>query len=379
VPPPGEGIPPGNGSPPPGYGGYGTYGGYSGYGGGGPYSGSYGYGVPPAPKPGIIPLRPLSAGEILSGAVNAIKWNPGTILGASAIVSVVSGAAMGLVTFVLVRNAFASVSASPLGNGTVEVTPHQVGTLFGAAFALLGVTVLFTAFANIVLTGGLSVAVGQAVLGRKEMLGRAWRSTSRRIGALLAVVLLEALSIALGWMAAAALSIGAAVLLAKGMHLVAVGVLVGVLGVLTATVFAAIIAVRWSLAIPVVMLERKSALASLGRSWQLVRGSAWRAFGIIALTQIIISFVSGVISTPFSIAGGGAFFFSPLVTHPTGGSEFISALGSIVAGAITTPMVAGVIVLLYADLRMRKEGLAGPLQSAAHAQASPDGREINPW
>ena len=81
--------------------------------------------------------------------------------------------------------------------------------MFGAAFALLGVTVIFTAFTNIVLTGGLTVAIGQAVLGRKEMLGRAWRSTSRRIGALLAVVLLEALSLALGWMAAAALSIGA--------------------------------------------------------------------------------------------------------------------------------------------------------------------------
>ena len=119
MPPPGEGIPPGNGSPPPGYGGYGTYGGYSGYGGGGPYSGSYGYGVPPAPKPGIIPLRPLSASEILSGAVNAIRSNPGTILGASAIVSAVSGAAMGLVTFVLLRNVFASVSTTPLGNGTV--------------------------------------------------------------------------------------------------------------------------------------------------------------------------------------------------------------------------------------------------------------------
>jgi hypothetical protein len=49
------------------------------------------------------------------------------------------------------------------------------------------------------------------------------------------------------------------------------------------------------------------------------------------------------------------------------------------AGAITAPMLAGVVVLLYTDLRMRKEGLAARLQSAAHAQASPADHEINPW
>jgi hypothetical protein len=382
VPPPGEGIPPGYGAPPPGYGGYGTYGGYGAYGGGGPGGGPYGYGaygVPPAPRPGIIPLRPLSVGEILSGAVNAIRSNPGTILGASAIVSAVSGVLTGLVMFVLLHRVFASVSTTPLGGGTtVDITPHQVGTMIAAAFALLGVTLIFTAFTNIVLTGGLTVAIGQAVLGRKEMLGSAWRSTSRRIGSLLATVLLQALTPALGWLAAAALSIGAGVLLGRGMHLVAVGVLVGVLGVLAATVFAVIIGIRWSLAIPVVMLERTGPLASLGRSWRLVRGSAWRVFGIIALAQIIIGCVSGVISMPFSIAGGGSPFFAQ-VTHATGGSELVSMLGSVVAGALTTPLLAGVVVLLYTDLRMRKEGLAATLQSAAHAQASPDGDDINPW
>ena len=159
----------------------------------------------------------------------------------------------------------------------------------------------------------------------------------------------------------------------------AVGVLVGVLGVLTATVFAVIIGFGGAWPSRSSCWSARQPLASLGRSWRLVRGSAWRVFGIIALAQIIISFVSGIISMPFSIAGGGSLLLRPLVTHPTGGSEFVSALGSVVAGAITTPLLAGVVVLLYADLRMRKEGLAATLQSAAHAQASPDGHEINPW
>jgi hypothetical protein len=294
-------------------------------------------------------------------------------------VSAVSGALMGLVMFILLRDVFSSVSTTPLGDGTtVDITPHQVGALIGATFALLGVSLLFTVFTNIILTGGLTLTIGQSVLGRKETLGTAWRSTRGRIGVLLATVLLQALSLTLGWLAAAALSIGAGVLLGKGMHLVAVGILVGVLGVLAATVFAVFIGVRWSLAVPVVMLEQMRPLASLGRSWRLVRGSAWRVFGITALAQIIISCVSGIISAPFSIASGGSFFFAP-VTHPTGASEFTSMFGSAVAGAVTTPLLVGVVVLLYTDLRMRKEGLAATLQSAAHAQASPDGRNINPW
>jgi hypothetical protein len=372
--------------PAPGDGGYGTYGGYGAYG-GGPYGGPYGghgygghgaYGVPPAPKPGVIPLRPLTVSEILRGAVNAIRWNPGTILGASAIVSAVSGALMGLVSFLLLREVFSTVT-TPLGDGaTINLTPHQVGALFAATFALLGVSVLFTAFTNIVLTGGLTATIGQSVLGRKETLGGAWRSTRDRIGPLLATVLVQALSLTLGWLAASALAIGAGVLLGAGLHLVAIGILVGVLGVLAATVFAVIVGVRWSLAVPVVMLERVGPLASLGRSWRLVRGSAWRVFGITALAQIIVACVSGIISAPFSAVSGGRFLVAPVV-HPVGASEVVSIFGSALAGAITTPLVVGVAVLLYTDLRMRKEGLAATLQSAAHEQANSGGQDISPW
>src|SRR5690242_15646871 len=139
VPPPGDSIPPG-------YGGYGAYGGYGG--GGGSY-GYGGYGVPPAPQPGIIPLRPLSVSEILSGAVNAIRSNPGTILGASAIVSAVSGALAGLAMFVLLRDVFTSVTTTSLSDpATVGITARQVGEMIAAAFALLGVTLIFTAFTN---------------------------------------------------------------------------------------------------------------------------------------------------------------------------------------------------------------------------------------
>src|SRR5271168_3685013 len=104
----GPGVPPGGAAPPPPpYGGYGTYGSYGAYGGGAyggqggqgaygpPGAGGYGaygggpYGRPSAPKPGLVPLRPLTLGEILDGAFTAIRWNPKTILASSAVVATV--------------------------------------------------------------------------------------------------------------------------------------------------------------------------------------------------------------------------------------------------------------------------------------------------
>ena len=55
-----------------------------------------GYGAGARPRPGIVPLRPLGLGEILDGAFQAIRTNPRTMLGVSALVMIVV-TALGLV------------------------------------------------------------------------------------------------------------------------------------------------------------------------------------------------------------------------------------------------------------------------------------------
>ncbi|HEV7851058.1 MAG TPA: hypothetical protein VGP27_06795, partial [Mycobacterium sp.] len=79
--------PPGyQGYPPPGYPGYPGYPppGYRapGYG-GAPYA-------PPAIKPGVIPLRPLSLTDIFNGAFSYIRTNPKATLGLTTIVVVIA-------------------------------------------------------------------------------------------------------------------------------------------------------------------------------------------------------------------------------------------------------------------------------------------------
>lgn len=269
-----------------------------------PYGTPPGYGQQPgywwAPKPGIIPLRPLSLGDILGGAFGVLKWNPKATLVPSVVVAAISGTLLAVVGFLLEKGLLVNVKMPTAGE---TLTPEQVKSFlvpiaeFAAVFGVVAVIVAIVTSA--LLTGTLTVAVGQGVLGKKEPLGSALRAALARTGPLVATVVLPAVFIGLGWVAAVGVCVGFAVLLAAAAHLVAIGVLVGVLGYLTATVFAVIIGIRWSLAVPIVMLERRNPLASLGRSWQLVRGNAWRVFGITLVTGLIIDVIAAVITSPF--------------------------------------------------------------------------------
>src|SRR5262249_61190682 len=110
----------------------------------------------------------------------------------------------------------------------------------------------------------------------------------------------------------------------------------------------------------------------------LVRSSLWRVLGITLLASLIVLVTAGVLQIPFgllaALAGGGS---SLLLS--TGGSVagvLISAVGSVVAGAVARPISAGVAVLLYVDLRMRREGLDLVLQTAAGSGGAPTGDEF---
>ncbi|MGH3164953.1 MAG: glycerophosphoryl diester phosphodiesterase membrane domain-containing protein, partial [Trebonia sp.] len=122
----------------------------------------------------------------------------------------------------------------------------------------------------------------------------------------------------------------------------------------------------------VVVLERAGPVKAMGRSWRLVRGSSWRVFGITLLTEVIVGIASSMIRVPFSFAGGVSSFFGGLgvggTGHPAAPSlvaTVSSAVGTIVSDAVTAPLLAGVLVLLYTDLRMRREGMDIALQAAA--------------
>lgn len=98
-----------------------------------------------------------------------------------------------------------------------------------------------------------------------------------------------------------------------------------------------ILLTRWILVVPVIVLEKKSAGDSFGRSWQLVKGSSWPVFWLILLTLLVLGAGSALISAvlfPFSIL---PHFFSRWI------------VGAI-ASSITAPFAALVWTLGYFEL-----------------------------
>lgn len=312
--------------------------------------------LPRAPGPGFVPLRPLSAGEILDGSFTAIRWNPKTILTSSAVVAAVSAVLAGLASYAVRRQVLTSVHGT-----SPSITAAVMLALESLAFIIVG-------FANLILTSVVTVAVGHGMLGRKETLASAWRAARSRIWRLTAMLLLVAAFFIVGIALVTTLSVGIGLLLGS-----AAGIVVGVVCGLAAWVFAAIALVRWGLAVPVVMLERTGPLQSLGRSWQLVKRSSWRVLGILLLAAAIAGIVNVIIYLPF-VAGIGGFSFLSSRPQVNAGGLFLAAIGQIISGTLTAPLLAGVVVLLYADLRMRREGMDITFQAAAALGAAGDRR-----
>ena len=396
--PPGAGVPPGTGYGHPGYGqpGYGEQGygqtpgsGYSqqgygqtpgsGYGQQGYGQQAYGqpgagYGPPPggwappprAPKPGVIPLRPIGVGEILDGAFTSIRRNPKATLGIAAVVLTISG----IITTTLGALILSQVD---LGTGADQtLTGAQLARMLAALIPSVLTAVVVTFIVQILLTGLLTAVVGRSVLGDRITAGDAWRIALPRLPALLVATLLTSLALIGPWAGLAAVLIVLGVAGAPGGLLIAIGFL----GTIASLVLDVWFWTMFSMSAAAVVLERQGPAHALGRSWRLVRKSFWRVFGILLLALLIVFVASSVLRLPFAVIS--AMFSSgsaPLAQaiQPSVASLVIGAVGSIVAGAITQPISAGVTVLLYVDLRMRREGLDLALQTAtSDAQAPGD-------
>jgi len=308
----------------------------------------------------VIPLRPISMGEILDGSIATIRRNPKATLGFTAVVMVASTA---ITTFLAARGlpGLARISAHP-GQKLTSADVTSLGgwlVTYGLVSLLLGLAV------TVILTGTLTAVVGRAVLGQHITAGEALRQA--RIGTLARLVLLLVGIFVLVW----AVLIGVPLLGTVASR--PVGVALALVALIAAVPLTIFLWVKTSLAASAVVLERATVTGAIARSWRLTSRSFWRVFGIWVMSYFAV-FVAGlVLEVPFRIiagviAGTGGLGLSAppalaggkLVLYLT-----ISAVGSLVAATVTRPMVAGVAALLYVDLRMRREGLDLTLQAAA--------------
>ena len=118
-----------------------------------------------------------------------------------------------------------------------------------------------------------------------------------------------------------------------------------------AVVFAPIVflGARWIVAVPSLVAEQRGSVESLRRSWNLTAKNVWRCIGY-ALLLSILNLV--VITIPVSIIQqllGLLVPFSPSIILAISG-----ALSSIFS-VLWQPLYSAAIVLLYFDLRVRRE------------------------
>ena len=317
-------------------------------------------------KPGIIPLRPLSLSDIFNAAVGYIRANPKTTLGLTTVVVLITQ----ILSLLLQVGPLAFTGRIGATSGQELTAPMVVGSVASAAAGGLA-----TALAAILLSGMLTVVVGRAVFGSKITIGEAWERVRGRLLALVGLGALEVL--------AAVVLTGAVVAAIAGIAVAAntvTAVMVGIPLVLALIAVLAYLFTALTFAPVAIVLERKPVWASISRSFALVRNHFWRVLGIRLLAGVVAAVVAGAVSVPFSIAGQ-LLVFDAGTAGPFILATAITSVGSAIGQIVTAPFTAGVVVLLYTDIRIRAEAFDLVLQTGAAgapAGASTDNLWLTP-
>ena len=121
-------------------------------------------------------------------------------------------------------------------------------------------------------------------------------------------------------------------------QLLLVGIVAGIgilIGFFLIIVPGLILLTIWSVAAPVVVLERPAGVfAALGRSRELVRGNGWQVFGVIFVLFFLVIIVSSAIQIAADSAGTGA-----------------GIVARVIVGILTGPISGLAAAVLYFDLR----------------------------
>jgi hypothetical protein len=133
-------------------------------------------------------------------------------------------------------------------------------------------------------------------------------------------------------------------------QLILVGIVAGIgilIGFFLIIVPGLILLTIWSVAAPVVVLERPGVFAALSRSRELVRGNGWQVFGVIFVLFVLVIVVSSAIQIGAESAGTGA-----------------GIVARVILGILTGPISGLAAAVLYFDLRAasgERVGADGPL------------------
>ncbi len=265
-----------------------------------------------------IELRPLSFGEVLDTSFNLFKRNFKSAVITSAVIMIP----------LTVLGSLAAAGLAPSDLSALEdpnVSPEEVLSLMGGLFGAIGVGALLQMVGSVLVQAATTRIYSENYRGVKVEAKDALRYGLSRMLAMVGLTILTSIGTFLGFLFC----------IIPGVWLYGM----------------------WGLAPASLIAEKSGPITALKRSFNLVKGSWWRVFGILVLTSLIATVITSVIVTPIQLAFTfGSGFADPAAATLSSGYLAANALIQGLVSTVTLPFIAAVVVALYYDQRVRKEG-----------------------
>lgn len=201
--------------------------------------------------------------------------------------------------------------------------------LVGGTFAVVFIASwLVYAVAVPLAQGALIWAVSRRYLGESVSVGQAYAEVINRFWQILLVILVTG----------AATMFGAMLCLLPGL----------------------ILGVMFSFSVPEVVLNDRPAFEAIGESWELARYDFWKVVSTLIVLSLLVAIVAQALAAPLTL---GIFALSSAAEQ-----VFVQAVGQtikVVVQALLQPVAIIGTILLYYDLRIRRDGFDLQLLAAS--------------
>ncbi len=255
-----------------------------------------------------LDIRPMGLADILDSAIRLYRHNFGAFLGIVAIAWVPA-----LAIQLYATHWYMSLFISG--------QPSEVDflSLAGGAIALLLASTVVYLVAVPLAQGALIWAISKSYLGQPIGIGEAYRVVVNKLGHIVLAIILTSLVVSAGTLAC----------------------------VIPGIVFT----FMFSFTIPEVVLGNRTAIDAIKRSWELAAYDFWK----VVLTLFVLSLLVAIISA----ALGAPFQFATMIPVSPDKMTLLYTLSGAIPGLIQVilqPVQIVGTILLYYDLRIRKEG-----------------------
>jgi hypothetical protein len=270
----------------------------------------------------------MSVGRILDRTFTIYRHNFVRFITIVALVQV----PIGLISLLFIADTYRGVpqgATDSLGQSTTpEITAEPIVIIFTALIAGLLVLV-----GNMLCQAALTKSVSESYLNREISVGQAYRFVLPKLLTLIAASLV-------------------------------VGLVVGV-GFLLLVVPGVIFSLWFYLTTPCIVVEGCGAFGGMSRSRALVSGNLGKVF-LVGLLVIVTTWVIGI---PLGMIGRLCMML--LVGDNMMLAAFVRQCANVIAQILAVPIGASAFILLYYDLRIRKEGF--DLEMLAQSMSSESG------